>query len=180
MGNVRILAHGLAIVSAAAIGLGLLQVKNAQAVPVTSASMTATLAGDDELCEDFCRLRDWICGTSADDGVVQLAEGFSGPVTRAVWPELSALIDDSRDLILDILDPNIEPSLSPTNSGAGAEPVDTTGMTTADIADKDCVIATAAKNEVCNATDPDHDFLGEALRQTLWLLEDLYDQANPG
>ncbi len=165
----------------ACVGVGVIGLIAARldAAPADPAGIHA-LVDIDPICEWLCDLKDNLCGTSADDGVERLAEGFTGEVDRATWDVLLPLMDAIRDDIDIILDPNQSPSLSPPDAGSSAIPVDTSNMTTEEIASEGCKRICEAKDASPCGNDPDHELIGVRLRQVYWLMDDLEVSADPG
>ncbi|MCH8822806.1 MAG: hypothetical protein IH984_04785 [Planctomycetes bacterium] len=134
---------------------------------------------EDPLCVLARQLAEWICGNSMKLGIDQLTDGFVDQVDWANWDSLEPLITRSMDKIDVILDPNQTPSLDPFDAGSGALMLNTSSMTTEDMGDDLCESARKAAEEICNASNPDHEYAGTLFRQTRWLLADLYDRAKP-
>jgi len=134
---------------------------------------------DDSLCEAARQLADWVCGYNSIMGIDQLTDGFIDQVDWATWDSLEPLITNSIDEIDVILNPYREPSLSPFDAGSWSLAINTSSMTTEEIGDELCERAQAAADRICNSTDPDNEYAGILIRQMLWLLEALYDQAKP-
>lgn len=134
---------------------------------------------DDSLCEAARQLAAWVCGNSMRVGIDQLTDGFVDKVDGVTWVSLKPLIISSIAEIDTILDPNKSPSLSPPDAGSWALAIDTSSMTTEVMGDDLCERAQAAADEICNSEDPDHEYAGMLIRQMRWMLEDLFDQAQP-
>lgn len=134
---------------------------------------------DDSLCEAARQLADWVCGYNSIMGIDQLTDGFVDQVDWTTWDSLEPLITRSMDNIDTILDPNKSPSLDPFDAGSSALMPDTSSWTTEETGDDLCERAQAAADRICNSTDPDHEYAGILIRQMRYVLEDLYDQAQP-
>lgn len=134
---------------------------------------------EDPLCLLARQLAAWICGDSTSDGIVQLTDGLVDKVDGVTWVSLKPLIIRSIAEIDTILDPNESPSLNPFDAGSWALPIDSSSMTTEIMGDEACESALALAEEICNSIEPDHEYAGKLIRQLHWLLEDLYEQAQP-
>lgn len=134
---------------------------------------------EDPLCLLARQLAAWICGDTANDGIDQLTDGFVDEVDESTWDSLEPLITRSIADIDLILDPNKMPSLDPYDAGSCAVAPDTSSWTTEDMGDDLCERALAAVEELCNSTEPDQEYAGMLIREMRYVLEDLYDQAQP-
>ena len=160
------LAHGAATLATCAL-LGL----------TASGDAVGAAAFGDPLCDAACGLVDLICGMSTSEGIDQLTDGFIDEVDRATWVNLEPLIARAKAELDAIFDLSHLPTLDPVDAGAVA--INTSFMTTEQIGDDLCKRARAAKDEICNAVDPDHQYVGTLWRQMRWLLDDLEEQARP-
>ncbi len=133
----------------------------------------------DPICQAACLLADWVCGTSAFDGIDRLTDGSTEEVSQAIWDDLEPLILDSMAELDAIFDPQQSPSLSPATAGSVASPIQSSTMTTEKMGDELCRMAREAKTEACNVSPANHTYIGERWHQIRWLLDDLHAQADP-
>ncbi len=129
------------------------------------------------MCEQLRFVESVLC-----DDVVALVDGFTGAVDRDTWDELEPLIDSAITDLETILDPAQSPSLSPPNAGSSASPINTNNTDTDVIAAWTCADVRAAlvANGCITSPPGTAEEVGTHIRQVVWMLEDLYDQADPG
>lgn len=158
-----------------AAALGITNWADGQAIGATPVAIADET--EDPICVLLRLIEEVLC-----DDVVALVDGFTGAVDRATWDELEPLIDSAITDLETILDPLQAPSLSPPSAGSGAQPIDTSNTDTDVIAGWTCERARAALIEHGCIGNPagTAEAVGTHIRQVVWMLEDLYDQANPG
>ena len=144
----------------------------------TPQTIAAAATFSDPLCDAATRLADWICGTLTSDGIDQLTDGFIDEVDRVTWGDLEPLIANAKAELDAIFSPFQLPSLNPVDAGAEALPI-SSFMTTEEMGDELCERARAARDRICDAVDPDHEYVGSLWYQMRWLLDDLEEQARP-
>ncbi len=171
------MAHGAATLATCVL-VGLAASGHAARLNPMLHSTAGAAVSADPLCDAACDLADWVCGTSTSDGIDQLTDGFIDEVDRATWGNLEPLIARAKAELDAIFDLSHLPTLDPVDAGAMA--INTSFMTTEQIGDDLCKRAQAAKDEICNSVDPDHQYVETLWRQMRWLLDDLEEQARPG
>ncbi len=150
----------------------------AQLNPMLHATAGAA-AFSDPLCELANELVDLVCRSSTSNGIEGLTDGFIDEVDLVTWSSLEPLIADAKAELDAIFDPFDTPTLDPFDAGADAVPIETSFMTTEQMGNDLCERARAARDEICNSVDLDHEYVGTLWHQMRWLLDDLEEQAGP-